>query len=385
MTLNGGRIVIIGGGIIGASIAYHLSLSGYRDVTIVERTLVGEGATAYATGGIRHQFSSRVNIELVQHSIEFWKNFESHTERPLDFRRHGYLFLISDEATSEAFGKNVALQRSLGVEVEVLEPSQICDVFPNVRVDDLVSATYTPQDGSASPADAVAGYLHLARRHGVSVLQNTEVLDIAVGADGAVKGVMTSRGDIEAEAVVIAAGPQSRRVGALCGLDIPVFPHSRQAFATAPIASIDGSLPLTVDMATGAYLHPEKSGGAVVGGNDRGVPSTEDASVDWDRVEGLAAALSYRFPELGGLEVTRGWAGLREMTPDDHAIVGATDDVGGLFIAAGFSGHGFMQSPAVGKSITQQLLTGRSDIDLSTLALSRFAAPLAGELENAVF
>jgi sarcosine oxidase, subunit beta len=385
MTLNGGRVIVIGGGIIGASIAYHLSINGYRDVVIVERNLVGEGATAYATGGIRHQFSSRVNVELVARSTDFWRNFEAHTERALDFRQHGYLFLISDEDTARLFSRNAELQRSLGVDVEVLDPAQIADVFPNVRVDDLVSATYTPHDGSASPSDAMAGYLHIARRNGVEILQNTEVFDIAIGPEGAVNGVQTSNGDLEAEAVVIAAGPQSRNVGKLCGLDIPVFPHSRQAFATAPIASIDGSLPLTVDMATGAYLHPENNGGAVVGGNDRHVPSTEEAWVDWGRVEGLAAALTYRFPELGDLRVTRGWAGLREMTPDDHAIVGDVADIDGLFVAAGFSGHGFMQSPAVGKSVAQLLLTGHSDIDLGALAFARFAQPIEAQPETAVF
>ncbi|MDI9893674.1 FAD-binding oxidoreductase [Rhodococcus sp. IEGM 1381] len=385
MHLNGGRVVIIGGGIIGTSIAYHLSASGYSDITVVERKLLGEGATAYATGGIRHQFSSRVNIELVQRSVSFWEQFEDKTERPLDFRRHGYLFLISDEATSVAFEKNVALQRSLGVEVEVLDTDQISDAFPGVRTDDLLSATYTPRDGSASPADAVAGYVNIARRNGVRILQNTDVLDITVGTDGAVSGIVTSAGVIEAEVVVIAAGPQTRTVGQMCGLDIPVFPHSRQAFATAPKESVHGGLPLTVDMATGAYLHPEKSGGAVVGGNDRQVQTSEKASVDWDRVEGLATALSHRFPLLGELEITGSWAGLREMTPDDHAIVSPAAEVAGLYIAAGFSGHGFMQSPAVGESIAQLLLTGETDLDLSPLHFDRFVNSVLGDLENAVF
>jgi len=385
VTLNGGRVVIIGGGIIGSSIAYHLSEKGYRDVMIIEKDLVGEGATAYATGGIRQQFSSRVNVEIAQQSFNFWKSFEQRTGSPLDFRQHGYLFLISDEDTARVFEKNTVLQRSLGVDVETLDPSQIAAIFPGVRTDDLVSATYTPQDGSASPADAVAGYLRVARRNGVRVKQHTGLLGLITGPDGSVRGVQTSAGDIQAEKVVVAAGPQSRMVGQLCGLDLPIFPHSRQAFATAPIDAINGSLPLTVDMATGAYLHPERSGAAVVGGNDRDVPSTLQASVDWDRVDGLASALSHRFPRLGELKVVRGWAGLREMTPDDHAIVSAVNSVDGMWIAAGFSGHGFMQSPAIGHAVSQQLLEGYSDLDLSPLRFSRFAEQVEGELENAVF
>ncbi|AKN17450.1 NAD(P)/FAD-dependent oxidoreductase [Mycobacterium haemophilum] len=385
MTLNGGRVVIIGGGIIGISIAYHLGVAGYRNVAVVERNLLGEGTTAYATGGIRCQFSSRVNIELVQQSVDFWENFEAYTGRPLDFRKHGYLFLISDEITSVAFGKNAALQRSLGVDVEILDPAQIRTIFPGVRTDDLLSGTYTPNDGSAWPADAVAGYAHAARRNGVLVMQNTRVLDIVVGSEGTVSGVQTSEGDIAAEVVVIAAGPQSRAVGALCGLDIPVFPHSRQAFAAGPVPSINGNLPLTVDMATGAYLHPLKTGGAIIGGNDRHVPSTEEARVDSGQAQGLAAALWHRFPDLAELKITAGWAGLREMTPDGLAIIGPAGEVGGLYIAAGFSGHGFMQSPAVGNSVAQLLLYGHPDLDLSPLSITRFEAPLVGEVENAVF
>ncbi|WP_190817671.1 NAD(P)/FAD-dependent oxidoreductase [Saccharopolyspora pogona] len=384
--LSGGRVVIVGGGVIGASIAYNLSIRGYRDITVLERNLVGEGATAHATGGIRHQFSSRVNIELVKRSVPFWESFTEQTGCSFDFRRHGYLFLISDKAQFESFKRNVALQRSLGVDVEVLTPDDVRKIFPGTRTDDLVGATYTPGDGSASPADAVAGFLRVARAKGAEVRQQTYFIGLNTAADGSIKSVQTSDGPVEAERVIIAAGPQARQVGNQCGVDIPVFPHSRQAFSTAPLAKIDASLPLAVDMASGAYVHPEASGGtAVIGGNDRAVASSDTASVDWSRVCDLAEALSHRFPYLDDLEITNGWAGLREMTPDDHAIVGPVPNKPGLWIAAGFSGHGFMQSPAVGQCLAEWFLDGSPGLDLAALSLSRFGSTAKPELENAVF
>jgi len=383
--LNGGRAVIVGGGVIGASIAFHLCERGYRDVTVVERGRPGEGATAYATGGIRHQFSSRVNIELVHRSLPFWLDFAGRTGAPLDFRRHGYLFLISDPAALDAFTANAALQRSLGVEVELLDAGQAAEVFPGVRTDDLAGASYTAGDGSASPSDAVAGYLAAARRGGAEVRPRTTFLGLRTGPDGAVRGVRTSAGDLDAELVVLAAGPQAHAVGALCGVDLPVVPRPRQAFATAPLSGLHGGLPLAVDLATGAYLHPEPAGTAIVGGNDRDAASSETARVDWSRVDALAAALSHRFPSLEELEIVRGWAGLREMTPDDHAIVGPAEQVPGLWVAAGFSGHGFMQSPAVGAALAAWWLDGRPPLDLEPLRLSRFTDRTASPLETTVF
>ncbi|MGI5281768.1 NAD(P)/FAD-dependent oxidoreductase [Nonomuraea polychroma] len=384
-TLRGGRVVIVGGGVIGTSIAFHLSERGYRDVTVIERGLAGEGATAYATGGIRQQFSSRVNIELVRRSLPFWLDFAGRTGSPLDFRQHGYLFLISDPAMLAAFEANARLQRSLGVEVEVLDPHQAAELFPGIRTGDLAGATYTAGDGSASPSDAVAGYLRGARRQGVELRQRTEFLGLLTDAGGAVRGARTSAGDIEAELVVMAAGPQARAVGRLCGVDIPVSPHPRQAFATTPLDGLHGDLPLVVDLATGAYVHPEPAGTAIVGGNDRDAPSRDVATVDWSRVDSLAAALWHRFPALDGLEIVRGWAGLREMTADDHAIVGPVHEVPGLWVAAGFSGHGFMQSPAVGAALAQWWLEGAPPLDLTPLRPSRFADHLTPELETAVF
>lgn len=395
MATSGGRVVIVGGGIIGLSVAFHLGRRGHRDVVVLDRGAVGEGATAAATGGIRRQFSSPVNIELSLRSMPFWTAFQDVTGRPLDFRRHGYLLLLSGPDTLAAFTRNVALQRRLGVPVALLQPDEVDEVFPGVRADDLLGATYTPGDGSASPADAVAGLLHGARSAGVEVRQGVRFLGVDTAPEGTVRTALTSDGPVEAAQVVIAAGPQAGEVGRRCGVDLPVRPHSRQAFATGPLPDLHGGLPLTVDMATGAYVHPQATGGtAVIGGSDRDVTSTTAARVDWGRIAGLAEAVSHRFPGLAQMEVTGGWAGLREMTPDDHGVVGPIAGRPGLWVAAGFSGHGFMHAPAVGEAVARWLLDGDPGLDLHDLRPDRFAHPpapgapetgAAAPVENAVF
>ncbi|WP_207755400.1 NAD(P)/FAD-dependent oxidoreductase [Nonomuraea cypriaca] len=373
------RIVIVGGGIIGVSIAYHLAVLGHGDVVVLERGRLGEGTTARGTGGIRQQFSSRVNIELSRGSVEFFGRFEEATGQPLDFRRHGYLFLIDDEAAAAELSAAVALQNELGVPAELLAPEAVSGIFPEVRTDDLVAAAYCPTDGSASPQDAVRGFASAARRAGVTFREATEVRGLEKDADGGVTGVSLADGTtLGADAVVIATGPEAARARTVFGVDLAVSPRRRQAFAVGPMPWMNPSLPFTVDLASGGYFHPEFSGG-IVGGTDRDVPPGFDTAVDWDRLEILIKALTKRIPAMGDSAVTRGWAGVREMTPDDHALVGPIGAVRGLWVAAGFSGHGFMHSPAIGESVAAWLLHGSPIIDLSALDPDRFSGGVPSE------
>ncbi|WP_163508402.1 NAD(P)/FAD-dependent oxidoreductase [Fodinicola acaciae] len=365
-------IVIIGGGVVGTSIAFHLARRGNSDVVLLERGRLGEGATAYATGGIRQQFTSEVNVQLVRDSVRFFENFAEHTGSPFDFRQHGYLFLLDNEKQLTAFTEAARMQRSYGVPTQLLTPDEIAAVNPKIRVDDLLGGAYCATDGSGSPADATAGFAKAARKLGVDVRQHTEVVAIEPG-----KAVRTKEDRIEAETVIIATGPQARATGRLAGVELPVGPHRRQAFAIAPLPWLRAELPLTVDLGSGAYVHPDSSGG-VIGGNDRDVPEGTDTTVDWSLTEPLIRALTHRIPEMEDAEIVRGWAGLREMTPDDHGIVGPVTD--GVWAAAGFSGHGFMQSPAIGEQIARWLLDGKPSIDLDRLRPSRFGdAELAAE------
>jgi sarcosine oxidase, subunit beta len=363
--LTGRPVVIVGGGIIGTSIAFHLADRGYSEVTVVERGLLGEGSTTRATGGIRQQFTSEVNVRMVRQSVEFFTRFTERTGYPLTFRQHGYLFLLTDQWQLAAFSAAARMQRRLGVPTELLTPHQIRDVQPEVRVDGVIGASYCATDGSASPDDAVRGLASAARARGARVRRHTEVTAIEPN------GVHTSAGFLEAELVVVATGPSARETGRLAGIDLPVAPHRRQAFAIAPLPWLTPDLPLTVDLGSGAYLHPETSGG-VIGGNDREVSESTDTSVDWSLTTPLVDALVHRFPAMADASIVRGWCGLREMTPDDHAVVGPVPDRPWLWCAVGFSGHGFMQSPAVGDQLARWLLDGAPSIDLTPLRYSRF-------------
>jgi sarcosine oxidase, subunit beta len=370
--LQGGRVVIIGGGVIGTSIGFHLTDLGYQNVTILERGNLGEGATAAATGGIRQQFNSEINARLVRRSIELYKSFPSRTGEPFAFREHGYLFLIGTGAGLALFEEAVRMQNRLGIPSQVLEPAALENVMPGIRLDGLAGGAYCPADGSGTPQEAVSGYAAAMRRQGGEIRLGTE----AVGFSRARSGepvVLTPSGTIAAELVLIAAGPQTRDVATLAGVTVPVTPHRRQAFAINPLPWLSESLPLTVDLSTGSYIHPERGGRAVIGGNDRCVPAGTDTRIDWGLAESLMESLMHRFPRMRDASISRGWAGLREMTPDDNALVGPLGKPDGFWVAAGFSGHGFMQAPAIGEAVAELLVSGKPGINLDPLRPGRFA------------
>lgn len=379
-----GRIVIVGGGVIGLSLAYHLAARGRSDVILLERGQLGEGSTSKATGGIRQQFTSAINARIVHRSMQLFDEFSDTLGEPFTLRQHGYVFLLTRETDLSAFSRAVEMQNRLGIPSQVLTPDEVVALLPSVRAEDLVGATYCPTDGSATPQDAVAGYAAAARRLGVDIRRGVTVTGVERDDDGRATGVLTSAGPVEAGVVVLAPGPQARAVGRLAGVDLPVSPHRRQAFAAVAGEWATGDQPFAVDLTTGAYMHPEGPGRLVVGGNDRNVAEGTDVTVDWSLAESLIESLVYRFPKMADGELVRGWAGLREMTPDDHALVGPVDEQGSLWVLAGFSGHGFMQAPAIGEAVADLMARGQSMIDLSPLRPQRFEEGQAIE-ESVVF
>lgn len=380
--IGDGPVVIIGGGVIGCSLAFHLALHGRTDVTVLEAGLVGEGATAKATGGIRQQFSSEINADLAREAVDYFAHFADRVGEPFEFRQHGYLFLLGSADQRATFERTVAMQRRLGIDSRIVEPADLPGLMPGLRSADLHGGAYCPTDGSGSPADVVAAFARQARRRGVRIEQHTRAIEVRQDAGGQVTGVVTADREYPADTVVNAAGPAARRVGALVGLDLPVEPRPRQAFGIGPLPEFTAGLPLTVDLASGAYVHPEAHG-AIIGGNDRDAPAGEEATVRWQLAEGVISALVHRIPWLADARIGRGWCGLREMTPDDHAIVGPCE-VPGWWNLVGFSGHGFMHSPVIGEHVARGMLGLPGARDLSALRLARFAEGGLGP-EAAVF
>lgn len=373
-------VLIIGGGIVGLSIAYHLARRGARGVVVLERAgQVGTGSTAKATGGIRHQFSTEINVRLTQLSLPAFARFEEEMGEPVDFVQHGYLFVTTRAERAEVMRAGLRLQQHLGVPSRWVAPDEAAVLFPDLRVDDLIGGTFCALDGSASPYGAVQGYLRRCRALGVRVLTDHEVVGIEVFA-GRVRGVRTASGAFACPVVVNAAGPRARDVAAMAGVDLPVHPYRRQVFVMAPVAGLHRGAPLTVDLDTEWYLHQDRSGALYMGGTDKDTRPGLEEVVDWNGFDAVAQAALRRVPRTRDARVARAYAGIRSLTPDLHAILGSVAQVAGFYCANGFSGHGFMHAPAVGQLLAEEILDGRATtLDTSPLSLSRFAGQVRPE------
>lgn len=365
-------VVVIGGGVVGCSIAYHLARRGRRDVLVLERDAVGSGTTSKAAGGIRAQFGTETEIRFSLESIAVFERFAEEFGVDIGYRKIGYLFLVSDPADLGGFEARMALQRRLGVDVRRLAPAEARALVPGLRVDDLIAAVWGPGDGVAGPAEVTDGFARRARDLGVRIVEGIEVA--AIGLErGRVTGVRTRQGDVAAAVVLNAAGPAAARVAALAGVAIPVHPRRRHIFYTEPFPELRGPVPLTTDRATGFYFRKEMEQLLLSPGDVEDVGDDRTAPVDWSRAEETVEKALYRLPVIEKARIAGGWAGLRPLTPDDHAIIGWAPGVEGLFLAVGFGGHGFQHSPATGRYVAEWLCEGRPSLDLSLFDPGRFA------------
>ncbi len=381
------EIVIVGGGIIGVSIAYHLALHGARGIIVIEREMeLGTGATSKATGGIRHQFSTPVNVRLSQVSSSHFAGFEAETGIDIGWRQHGYLFMATPGAEWDALQRSAALQVSLGVPTRLVTPADMQGLVPQLRVDDLAGGTFCPIDGSANPTAALQGYLGVARRLGVRLVTGAEV--IAIDASGGrVAGVRAANGDRYAADVVIdAAGPRVADVAALAGATVEARPFRRQVFVMSRDPELPSGMPFIVDLATGWYIHQEANGRLLFGGTDRDNRPGLEPVVDWDGFDRVANAALHRAPAVAErVRVETAYTGIRTLTPDFHAIVGAVGPLAGFIVASACNGHGFMHAPAVGQIVAEIVLNGAArSLDIAPLSPDRFAKR-AGRDEAVMF
>lgn len=364
------EVVIVGGGIIGASIAYHLAKRGVRDVVVLDREQIGSGSTTRNAGGVRLQFSTEINVLLSLRSLPRIERFAEEMGVDPHLRQVGYLFLITAERDVAPFEASLAMWKRLGVPARRLDAAGVRAVFPELRVDDIRFATLCERDGYCDPTSLLNGYVARAREKGVTFREQEGAIGIDRERDR-VTAVRTPKGQIACATVVNAAGAWAAEVGRLAGVELPIRPLRRQIFVTDAVSGLDREFPLTVEFASSLYFHRE-SGGVLLGMVDPTDGPGFDASVNWDFLPTLVERALYRLPILERANVKTGWAGFYEDTPDKHPILGAVPNVSGFICAAGFSGHGIMHAPATGELIAELIVDGKTSFDITALSYDRF-------------
>ncbi len=371
-------IVIIGGGAIGCSIAYHLGVRGVRDVVVLERATLGSGSTSKAAGGIRAQFGTEPEIAFSLEALNFFHRCQEELGVNAEFRQIGYLTLVTSAEDLAGFRERVALQQRHGVDVGIISAQDARELIPSLNVDDVLAAVHCPTDGYAGPYEVTMGYVARARERGIRFCEETTVTGIQLQGDRVV-GVTTNRGRIAAPLVVNAAGPAAARVGRLAGVNLPVLARRRHIFVTEDFPEVAGPIPLTHDGASGFYFRKELGRVLMSPGDVEDVSSDFEVPLDWSKLEETVEKAIRRVPVLAQARVANGWAGLRPLTPDDHAILGELPSVRGCYVAVGFGGHGFQHSPPTGRHMAELLVEGRSSIDLSLFSPARFDGPGQGQ------
>ena len=366
-------VIIIGAGIMGVSTAYHLARRRFGRIVVLERDTVCSGSTALASGGIRHQYANRVGIELTKQSIVVYENFKDEFSVDPQFRQHGYLILMATDDELEVYKRSVSLQQSLGVDVSLLSPREVQRGYPYLNVDDLLAASYSPRDGYADPYLATTAIAARARELGVVIKQHHEVTGFR-RTDRRVTSVETHQGSFEAPTIVIAAGAWSGVAGKMAGVEIPVSPKRRHKFITAPFATdtIPAATPFVIDHHYGFSLRREGTG-LLLGLGRKDEPASFSADVDRSLLPTLVERAVHRAPVLAEAQIMRIYAGLYEMTPDQMGIISAVPAMEGLYVTAGFSGHGFMHGPIAGQLMAELIVYGRAiAVDIAPLSLERF-------------
>ena len=364
-------VVIIGGGIIGVSIAYYLAKKGVRDVVLLERGMMGEGATGKCAGGIRTQFSTEINIRFSLLGLEVIEGFKEEFGVDPEFHPVGYLFLAQTGPQWAILKANAKLMRSMGLPLELLDPDEIRHRWPFIRVDDLKGGSYTEGDGYAGPFEVLQGFAKGARRLGAVLKEGIEVTGIEVKKER-IQAVKTATGErVHTPIVVNAAGPWAAGVAAWLGVDLPVHPLRRQIFFTDIFEELPSVIPMTIDMEHGWYMRREGKGLLLSGPQDS--ESAFRDGVDFEGREWAAERSVHRVPVLEHAGIARGWAGLYSISPDHHAIMGTFPEIDGFICANGFSGHGFQHSPAVGILMAELIADGEiRTLDIHPLRPTRF-------------
>jgi len=366
------EVVIIGGGVIGVSIAYQLAKRGLKDIVVLERGYLASGATGRCGAGVRQQWGTEMNLRLSIPSIKMFETMNQDLEYSgdIEFKQGGYLLLAHTEAGWEQFQKNVALQRQHGLGVKLCTPAEAQEIVPHLNTEGLVGATFNATDGHCNPFHVTDAYAQAARRLGVEINTYTEVTAIRTQG-GRIVGVDTTRGPIATEKVVNAAGAWSSQIAAMVGVEVPVRPERHQILVTEPVEPLQG--PMVMSFHHHLYCQQTPHGSFIMG---LGATSEDDGYSErssWRFMELMAKKITWLLPPLANIRVVRQWAGLYEITPDRTPILGKVPEMPGLYLATGFSGHGFMLAPMTGVLLAETIMGLPTSLPMEKMDLGRFA------------
>ena len=362
-------VVIVGGGVMGASTAFHLAEAGVN-VLLLERDSLASGSTSKAAGGVRANFSDELNIAMGLRSLHAFENFGVKPGQEIDLHQDGYLFILTKDEDVELFKHSIELQNAMGVQSRLVSPQEAKELSPLLNVDDVLAASFSPRDGHCTPESVVLGYATGARRLGAKVLTGVEVTGIEIEGNKIV-AVNTSAGRVATTTVINCAGAWSPSIGKMVGLDIPVVPYRREILITEAIPNLPSNFPMTLDFSTTFYFHREGPG-LLTGFSDQSVAPGYSLTRDDSFIEKLAEHALHRAPGVIDAGIKSGWAGLYEVTPDHNALLGEWHGISRFLYATGFSGHGFLQGPAIGEILRDLYLNETPFVDISPLAIERF-------------
>lgn len=373
-------VVIIGAGVIGLSIAYHLAVSDSSlKIIVVEREkFPGMGSTAQCVGNISHQFPSRINIEMTRVSLPYFKRFNTEMRYPVYLRQRGGLFLTAGPERLAELAKTSSLLNELDVPAALLSPAEINKRYPFIHTGDLAGGIFCSPDSYADPHGLIQGYFNQARKRGVEVATSEAVLAIQTEG-GKVGPVQTDKRRIAAGVVINAAGPLFAEMAAMAGVTLAAGPYRSQVYICEPVPAIAPAIPMIVDIDTGFFIHAEKSGTLISGGTDRNNSPCHDTAVDRSLLDDFIKAAVHRVPLMQTTGLMRIYVGIRCLTPDYHGILGEVETIKGYYCAGGFGNHGFMHAPAIGLIAAQLICKGCTNlVNAAPLSPNRFAIT-AGE------
>jgi len=350
---------IIGGGIIGTSILYHLAKSGNTNCILLEKEdMLGTGSTGRSVGGIRCQFSEPANIKMTIESMEILKHLEEEAQTELDFKRNGYLLMASEESTMKDLSGISELLSSLGIRQNLLDSEGLKKRYPYLNTQDLIGGLLTPDDGFLDPHGILYGFSRIAKKLGAIIKTSADVVNIRKEKDGMFTLCLSSGEAINCRNVINAAGPWAGKVARLASLEIPVTLFKRNVFITAPTTIVPKNTPMTIDFDNPFYFRPE-SGGLLLSAADKNETGEVDCTLDLESLPIMVEKAINRVPKLEETEIVTGWAGVRTLTPDQNAIIGESPELSGFYFAAGFSGHGIMHSASAGKLLSE-IINGKN-------------------------